>query len=149
MVIWIKINNFKLSAEVLGWLYYKQPGIFHMCLQGAAKIWLQNLEHHIRTNIDKIFCAFLLRFKPLGLDWTREASFQSLRQMPQESAQQFANRVLEKGTKKGKSDKDLMNQFVRGLSHECRTHTKLLAQMTVPLSYKNKRQIHQTRTLEF
>ena len=117
------INNFKLSAEVLGWLYDKQPGIFHMCLQGAAKVWFQNLEHHTRTNIDKIFCAFLLRFKPLGLDWTREASFQPLRQMPQESAQQFANRVLEKGTKIGKSDKDLMNQFVRGLSNECRTHT--------------------------
>ena len=94
-----------------------------MCLQGAAKVWFQNLEHHTRTNIDKIFCAFLLRFKPLGLDWTKEASFQSLRQMQQESAQQFANRVLEKGTKIGKSDKDLMNQFVRGLSNECRTHT--------------------------
>ena len=94
-----------------------------MCLHGAAKVWFQNLEHHTRTNINKIFCAFLLRFKSLGLDWTRGASFQSLRQMPQESVQQFANPVLEKETNIGKSDKDLMNQSVRGLSNKCRTHT--------------------------
>ena len=43
--------------------------------------------------------------------------------MSEESAQQFANLVLKKGTKISKSDKDLMNQFVRGLSNECRSQT--------------------------
>ena len=88
--------------------------------------------------------------------------------MPQESAQQFANRVLEKGTKIGKSGKYLMNQFVRGLSNECRTHTialgpnsfaqaagtaslrvqRLFATMRVPVFYNNSRQTHQSSTLD-
>ena len=32
------LNNFKLTAAVLDWSFDKQPGIFHMCLQGTAKI---------------------------------------------------------------------------------------------------------------
>ena len=92
----------------------------------ASKVQQKSGSKILNTTLGQIltiFCALLLRFKPLGLDWTREASFQSLRQMPQERAQQFANRVLEKSTKIGKSDKDLMNQFVRGPSNECRTHS--------------------------
>ena len=69
-----------------------------MCLQGTAKIWFQQLDIPTSTNIEKIFSAFLFKFKPLGPDWRREACFLSLRQMPQENYQQFANRVLEQGT---------------------------------------------------
>ena len=43
--------------------------------------------------------------------------------MPQENSQQFANRVLEKGTKLGKSDRDLLTQFIRGLPTPTRIHT--------------------------
>ena len=43
--------------------------------------------------------------------------------MPQENSQLFANRVLEKGTKIGKSDKDLMTQFIGGLLIPNRIHT--------------------------
>ena len=38
------LNNFKLTAAVLDWNFDKQPGIFHMCLQGTAKIWFQQLD---------------------------------------------------------------------------------------------------------
>ena len=55
----------------------------------------------------KIFHAFLLRFKPLGLDWTRKASILSLRQMPQENSQECANSVMEKGRKKENQTKIL------------------------------------------
>ena len=43
--------------------------------------------------------------------------------MPQENSQQFANRVLEQGTKLGKSDRDLLTQFIRGLPTPNRIHT--------------------------
>ena len=43
--------------------------------------------------------------------------------MPQENSQQFANRVLEKGTKLGKSDRDLLTQFIRGLPTPITIHT--------------------------
>ena len=117
------LNNFKLAAGVLGWNFDKQPGIFHMCLQGTAKIWFQQLDTPTSTDIEKIFSAFLFKFKPLGPDWRREACFLSLRQLPQENTQQFANRVLEQGTKLGKSDRDLLTQFIRGLPTPNRIHT--------------------------
>ena len=117
------LNNFKLVAGVLDWNFDKQPGIFHMCLQGTAKIWFQQLDIPTSTNIEKIFSAFLFKFKPLGPDWRREACFLSLRQMPQENSKQFANRVLEQGTKLGKSDRDLLTQFIRGLPTPNRIHT--------------------------
>ena len=117
------LNNFKLAANVLSWTFDKQPGIFHMCLQGRAKIWFQQLDSPASSNIEKIFSAFLLKFKPLGPDWSREACFLSLRQMPQENSQQFANRVLEQGTKLGKSDRALLTQFIRGLPTPNRIHT--------------------------
>ena len=85
-----------------------------MCLQDTAKIWLHQLDSPTSSNIEKIFSAFLLKFKPLDPDWSREACFLSLRQMPQENSQQFANRVFEKGTKLGKLDRDLLTQFIRG-----------------------------------
>ena len=94
-----------------------------MCLQGTAKIWFQQLDSPTSSNIENIFSAFLFKFKPLGPDWSREACFLSLRQMPQENSQQFANRVLEKGTKLEKSDKDLLTQFIRGLPTPNRIHT--------------------------
>ena len=94
-----------------------------MCLQGTAKIWLQKLDSPTNSNIENIFSAFLLEFKPLGPDWSREACFLSLRQMPQENSQQFASRVLEKGTKLRKSDRDLLTQFIRGLPTPNRIHT--------------------------
>ena len=62
------LNNFKLAAGVLDWNFDKQPGIFHMCLQGTAKIWFQQLDIPTSTNIEKIFSAFLFKFKPLGPD---------------------------------------------------------------------------------
>ena len=79
------ISNFKLSAEVLGWAERKQPAIFHMCLKGTAKIWFQQLDYLTSTSIEQIIVAFLTIFKPLGLDWSREASFPFLRQMPTET----------------------------------------------------------------
>ena len=154
------LNNFKLTAAVLDWNFDKQPGIFHMCLQGTAKIWFQQLDIPTSTNIEKIFSAFLFKFKPLGPDWRREASFLSLRQMPQENSQQFANRVLEQGTKLGKSDRDLLIQFIRGLPTPNRIHTiaqtpstappdlplclkphRHLVRTTVQLLYNNKGQV--------
>ena len=117
------LDNFKLAANVLGWNFDKQPGIFHMCLQGTAKIWFQQLDTPTSTNIEKIFSTFLLKFKPLGPDWRREACCLSLRQMPQENSQQFANRVLEKGTKLGNSYRDLLTQFIKGLPTPNRIHT--------------------------
>ena len=42
--------------------------------------------------------------------------------MPQENSQPFANRVLEQGTKLGKSDRDLLTQFIRGLPTPNRFH---------------------------
>ena len=82
------LNNFKLAANVLSWTFDKQPGIFYMCLQGTAKIWFQQLDSPISSNIEQIFSVFLLKFKPLGPDWSREACFLSRRQMPQENSQQ-------------------------------------------------------------
>ena len=116
-------KNFKLAADVLVWNFDKQPGIFHMCLQGTAKIWFQQLDSPTSSNIEKIFSAFLFKFKPLGPDWSREPCFLSLRHTPQENSQQFANRVLEKGTKLGKSERDLLTQFIRGLPTPNRLHT--------------------------
>ena len=43
--------------------------------------------------------------------------------MPQENSQQIANRVLEKGTKLGKLDRDLLTQFIRGLPTPNRIYT--------------------------
>ena len=43
--------------------------------------------------------------------------------MPKENSQQFAKRVLEQGTKLGKSDRDLLTQFIRGLPTPNRIHT--------------------------
>ena len=79
-----------------------------MCLQGTANIWFQQLDSPTSSNIEKIFSAFLLKFKPLGSDWSREACFLSLRQMSQENSQQFVKRVLQKGTKLGKSDTKIL-----------------------------------------
>ena len=39
------------------------------------------------------------------------------------NSQQFSNRVLQKGTNIGKSDKDLITQFIRGLPTPNRIHT--------------------------
>ena len=52
------LNNFKLTAAVLDWNFDKQPGIFHMCLQGTAKIWFQQLDTPTSTDIEKIFLLF-------------------------------------------------------------------------------------------
>ena len=92
-------------------------------LQGTAKIWFQQLDSPTSSNIEKTFSASLLKFKHLGPGWSWEACFLSLRQMPQENSQQFANRVLEKGTKLRKSDRDLLTQFIRGLPTPNRIHT--------------------------
>ena len=54
---------------------HKQPAIFHMCLKNAAKVWFLQLDYITCTGIDKRMVAFMMTFKPLGLDWTKEASF--------------------------------------------------------------------------
>ena len=54
---------------------------------------------------------------------SRKASFLSLRQIPQENSQKFANRVFKKGTLLEKSDQDLLTQFIRGLPTPNRIHT--------------------------
>ena len=52
------LNNFQLTAAVLDWNFDKQPGIFHMCLQGTAKIWFQQLDTPTSTDIEKIIFCF-------------------------------------------------------------------------------------------
>ena len=53
---------------------------------------------------------------------SKKASFLSLRQIPQENSQKFANRVFKKGTILEKSDQDLMIEFIRGLPTLNRFH---------------------------
>ena len=98
--------------------------VFFTCVYKVQlKYGSNNLTLTPAQILKKIFSAFLLRFKPLGQDWSREACFLSLRQMPQENSQQFANRVLKKGTKIGKQDKDHIIQFIRDLPTPNRIHT--------------------------
>ena len=77
-------------------------------LHGTAAIWFEQLDSSTSSNNEKIFHALLLRFKPLALDWTREASFLSIRQMPQENPKSLPTECW-KRVQKGKSDKDFMN----------------------------------------
>ena len=64
--------------------------VFFTCLQGTAKKWFQQLDSHTSSNIEEIFSAFLLRFKPLGPDRSRKTCFLGLKQMPQENSQKRA-----------------------------------------------------------
>ena len=117
------ITNFKLAAEVLNWSPEKLPAIFHMCLKGAARIWFLRLGKDLTKDIGTIYTAFLGKYKSLGLDWSKEASFNSIRQLPQESVLAYTDRLIEKGAKMDKTDRELLQQFIRGLSPKARTHT--------------------------
>ena len=63
---------------------------------GTAKIWFQTLDSPTSSNIEKIFSAFLVRFKPLGPDLSKEATFFSLRQMPQETPNNLPTECLKR-----------------------------------------------------
>ena len=44
-------------------------------------------------------------------------------QLPHEQIHHYAKRITEQGTKIGKSDRDMLNQFVKGLHAQIKTHT--------------------------
>ena len=137
-----------------------------MCLQGTAKIWFQQLDTPTSSNIEKIFSVFLLRFKHLGPDWSREAFLLSLRQMPQENSQQFANSIVTKEGHKIRKIRQSLSGACPHLiestpSHKAQTPSmalpelplcmilqKHLVKMTVQLLY-NKRQAWKDRTLKW
>ena len=101
------LTNFKLSAEVLNWTTAKLPSIFHMCLTEAARVWFHRQPETVRHNIHALYKAFLAKYKTKGLDWNKEAIFTSLKQLSQEAARTFADRVIEQGAKLDKSDKEI------------------------------------------
>ena len=94
-----------------------------MCLSGAARVWYTKLPAVQKANIDKIYVLFLSKYRSTGLDWCKEASFQFMTQLPHEQVHHYANRIAEQGTKIGKSDRDMLNQFVKGLHAQIKTHT--------------------------
>ena len=117
------LADFRLTSVMSGWPEHQLPLIFEVCLSGSARRWYNQLPHEIRMDMQSISSTFLTKYKPLGLDWTKEASFNSIVQLPYESVHQYSERVTEKGTKMGKTDTEILAQFVKGLSKTYRTHT--------------------------
>ena len=130
------LSKFKLAATVLNWTADKLPAIFHMCLGGAARLWFLGLDKRVQESIYHIYRAFMHKYKTMGLDWAKEAAFTSLRQLPTEAAVTFADRVIEKGSVINKTDRELLQQFVRGLSQACRMHTVATGPETFEQAYK-------------
>ena len=130
------LTNFKLSAEVLSWTTTKLPSIFCMCLTGAARVWYDRQSDNVRHNIFALYKAFLAQYKTEGLDWSKEAVFTSLKQLPQEPARTFADRIIEKGAKLHKTNKEMLQQFIRGLEPKCRHHTVATGPATFEQAYK-------------
>lgn len=90
--------------------------LFIMCLRERAKRWFrQSFPNPEGSSCEAIFEQFKLEFYTSGIDWEREISYDSLRQLHIETVHAYALRVEKLATKLGKSDITMLQTFVRGL----------------------------------
>ena len=117
------MKDFRLAATISSWPRDLWPTAFQLCLKGAARTWFERLSPVILQDPDHIFTEFLRKYRPSGIDWAAESLFLNSIQAPYETVKQFANRTTEMGGRAGKSERDILHQFIKGLSPPCRTHT--------------------------
>ena len=117
------VEDFETLATLSRWQMQDLPVIFGVYLKGPAKRWFKTLEAGDRTSFSTLLHNFLAEYKQGGVNWSEEASFNALSQLPYESIHQYGERVITKGHRLGKSDCELLNTFVNGLHSECMTQT--------------------------
>ena len=117
------MKDFRLAATISSWPRELWSTAFQLCLKGAARTWFERLSPIILQDPDHIFTEFLRKYRPSGIDWAAESLFSNSIQVPYETVKQFANRTTELGGRAGKSERDILHQFIKGLSPPCRTHT--------------------------
>ena len=117
------VKDFRLAATISSWPRELWSTAFQLCLKGAARTWFERLSHIILQDPDHIFAEFLRKYRPSGIDWAAESLFSNSIQAPYETVKQFANRTTELGGRAGKSERDILHQFIKGLSPPCTTHT--------------------------
>ena len=119
------VKDFRLAATISSWPRELWSTAFQLCLKGAARTWFERLSPIILQDPDHIFAEFLRKYRPSGIDWAAESLFSNSIQAPYETVKQFANRsrTTELGGRTGKSERDILHQFIKGLSPPCRTHT--------------------------
>ena len=90
--------------------------LFGMCLKERAKRWFrQTFPSPEGSSCESIFESFKAEFYTSGIDWEREISYDSLKQMHIETVHAYALRVEKLANKLGKSDLTMLQTFVRGL----------------------------------
>ena len=91
--------------------------LFMMSLKDRAKQWIrQRFNGEFDTTpCEEILDAFKEKFYPRGINWAVELEYESLKQIPGQTVQQYASQVEKLGTKLGKNDMTVMQTFVCGL----------------------------------
>ena len=117
------LNDFTLFANINQWQPSQTVNCFKLSVDGAARIWMDQLPPEILSDPNSLFQQFKQKFCPKGLNWLDETTFTNTTQHIGESVEEYANRLTMIGAKLGKSDVCLAQQFVRGLSSAFKTHT--------------------------
>lgn len=92
---------------------------FHLHLEGPAKIWYNSLDANIKRSWINLYQHFVNQYANLNVfdpAMIVEAEvFESLTLMPHQQIEDFHSKILEKGTKLQKSQRDMISRFVNGL----------------------------------
>jgi hypothetical protein len=113
--LWLK--QFEHYCQLYAWSPEERKKVLPLLLKEKAQEWFDGLSDQEKNTYDAMVEALKLRYRPHdSLKWVRLQQFKERKQQPGEPIEDFIQCIKRMGLKLGKSEKDIMETVVAGLT---------------------------------
>ena len=120
------LATIRRHCQAMSYSDFQSASLLQSLLEESALTWLYTLPTDQANDFQRLCDAFEARFGPhISSRWTRIDKFLQLRQLVGESVLTFLQRVQHEGAQLHKSDSDILDVFVKGLSSKVKAHVIL------------------------
>lgn len=120
--------RFKRFAELQKWSDDQMCAVFPLLLSDRAQEWVATLTEDTLADFEALERVFLARFRPGPSDkWRLLTEFQSRKQRPNESVDDYCQHIVQIGHKLERSEKDIVQTLIAGLHPRVAAYLKFAA----------------------
>lgn len=119
------LAKFERLAKFYNWNEAKKLNALIFNLGGPALAWFETLPEEEKNNLNAVVLGLKNRFGATNLEFIFRQELNARKQGSTESLMLYTEDIIRKCQRLSLSDKEMMNIFINGLSHELKTHVIL------------------------
>ncbi len=119
------LAKFERLAKFYNWNEAKKLNALIFNLGGPALAWFETLPEEEKNNLNAVVLGLKNRFGATNLEFIFRQELNARKQGSNESLMMYTEDIIRKCQRLSLSDKEMMNIFINGLSHELKTYVIL------------------------